>query len=69
MRFKHFIVWKYGRKNGVSSPPTTYLTVRETDEALLAVAKLVQGQMFMEVLRMLRFGEVDQRDSPGFKSW
>ena len=53
MRLKHFIVWKYGRKDGVSSPPTTYLTVKETDEALLAVAKLVQGQMFMDVLATL----------------
>ena len=41
----------------MSSPPTTYLTIRETDEALLAVAKLVQGQMFMEVVRMLEDSE------------
>jgi len=57
MRFKRFIVWKYGRKDGVSSPPTTYLTVRETDEAVSSVAKLVQGQTFMEVLRMLKDSE------------
>ena len=57
MRLKHFIVWKYGRKEGVSSPPTSYLTVKETDEALLAEAKLVQGQMFMEVLRLLEDSE------------
>jgi len=57
MRFKHFTVSKYGHKDRVSSPPTTYLAVRETDEALLAVAKLVLGQVLIDALRTLKDSE------------
>lgn len=61
IRFKSFIIAKYGRKDEIHQVPTEAITVKELQDAELSIIRDVQGTSFANEVRILSKPITNQR--------